>query len=375
MANGECTVENVVTLDPRAWAGKRVFLTGHTGFKGSWLALWLHQLGAQVHGYSLAPETRLNLFTLAEVESALAGHTLSDIRDADGVRAAMAAARPDVVFHLAAQPLVRASYKDPAATYATNVMGTVNVLEAARGCTNLSAIVVVTTDKCYDNREWAWGYRETDALGGHDPYSASKACAELVAASYRRAFFANGPLLATGRAGNVIGGGDWSEDRLIPDAERAMRAGTPLIIRSPHATRPWQHVLDCLHGYLVLAQRLAAGDASCATAWNFGPDSAATRTVEQVLKGLQQHWPSLHWQLDANAATGKHEAGMLHLDASRARQQLGWQTAWPFETALEQTAAWYRHLHDNTAGARALCDQQIDRFTTAASTAACRSPA
>lgn len=373
MANGECTVEKMVTLNPRAWAGKRVFLTGHTGFKGGWLALWLRQLGAEVYGYSLAPETSPNLFTLAEVESSLAGHTLGDIRDADGVRTAMAAARPDVVFHLAAQPLVRASYKDPAATYATNVMGTVNVLEAARGCTNLSAILIATTDKCYDNREWPWGYRETDALGGHDPYSASKACAELVAASYRRAFFANGALLATGRAGNVIGGGDWSEDRLIPDAERAMRAGAPLVIRSPHATRPWQHVLDCLHGYLVLAQRLLAGDASCATAWNFGPDSAATRTVEQVLQGLQQHWPDLVWQLDADAATGRHEAGMLHLDASRARQQLGWQTAWPFETALEQTAAWYRHLHDNTAGARALCDQQIDRFTAAASTAACRS--
>ena len=189
-------MEKVVTLDPRAWAGKRVFLTGHTGFKGSWLALWLRQLGADVTGYSLAPETHPNLFTLAEVESALAGHTLGDIRDADALRAAMTAARPDVVFHLAAQPLVRASYNDPVGTYATNVMGTVNVLEAARGCTNLSAIVVATTDKCYDNREWAWGYRETDALGGHDPYSASKACAELVAASYRRAFFANGPLLA-----------------------------------------------------------------------------------------------------------------------------------------------------------------------------------
>ncbi|MGM3277865.1 CDP-glucose 4,6-dehydratase [Ralstonia sp. 24A2] len=368
-------MEKVVTLHPAAWAGKRVFLTGHTGFKGSWLALWLRQLGAEVHGYSLAPETNPNLFTLAKVESALAGHTLGDIRDAGALRNAMTAARPDVVFHLAAQPLVRASYKDPAATYATNVMGTVNVLEAARGCTNLSAIVVATTDKCYDNREWAWGYRETDALGGHDPYSASKACAELVTASYRRAFFANGPLLATGRAGNVIGGGDWSEDRLIPDAERAMRAGAPLVIRSPHATRPWQHVLDCLHGYLLLAQRLLAGDASCATAWNFGPDSAATRTVEQVLQGLQQHWPTLIWQLDASAATGKHEAGMLHLDASRARQQLGWQTAWPFETALEHTAAWYRQRHDKTTDARTLCDQQIDRFTAAASAATSRSTA
>ncbi|MFS2106614.1 CDP-glucose 4,6-dehydratase [Ralstonia sp. Ralssp135] len=368
-------MEKVVTLDPRAWAGKRVFLTGHTGFKGSWLALWLRQLGAEVYGYSLAPQTTPNLFTAADVEPALAGHTLADIRDADALRTAMTAARPDVVFHLAAQPLVRASYNDPVGTYATNVMGTVNVLEAARGCTNLSAIVVATTDKCYDNREWAWGYRETDALGGHDPYSASKACAELVAASYRRAFFANGPLLATGRAGNVIGGGDWSEDRLIPDAERAMRAGAPLIIRSPHATRPWQHVLDCLHGYLVLAQQLLAGDAACATAWNFGPDSAATRTVEQVLQGLQHHWPALIWHLDANAATGKHEAGMLHLDASRARQQLGWQTAWPFETALEQTATWYRHLHEKTAGARALCDQQIDRFTAVASAATSRSAA
>lgn len=368
MAVGECAVEEMVTLSPAAWAGRRVFLTGHTGFKGSWLALWLRQLGTEVHGYSLAPETHPSLFTLAGVESTLAGHTLADIREADRLSEAMAKARPDVVFHLAAQPLVRASYQDPVLTYATNVMGTVNVLEAARQCTGLQAIVVATTDKCYENREWAWGYRETDALGGHDPYSASKACAELVAASYRRAFFGGGPLLATARAGNVIGGGDWSADRLIPDAERAMRARAPLVIRSPHATRPWQHVLDCLHGYLLLAQRLTAGDAACATAWNFGPDSLAVRTVEQVLQGLQRHWPTLAWQLDGGATASRpnpHEAGILHLDASRARQQLGWQTAWPFETAMEHTASWYWQLHERAADARALCEMQIDQFTAA----------
>ncbi len=357
-------MEDVVKPSSAAWAGRRVFLTGHTGFKGSWLALWLRQLGAEVHGYSLAPATTPSLFSVAGVESTLSGHTLADIRDASRLSEAMAAARPDVVFHLAAQPLVRASYQDPAHTYSTNVMGTVNVLEAARACSGVSAIVVATTDKCYDNREWAWGYRETDALGGHDPYSASKACTELVAASYWRAFFANanGPLLATARAGNVIGGGDWSEDRLIPDAERAVSAKTPLVIRAPHATRPWQHVLECLNGYLMLAERLLAGDAACAKAWNFGPDTHGARSVEH---GLQRHWPELAWQLADDAHLAPHEAGFLHLDASQARQQLGWRTVWPLDTALGETAGWYQQLRHGLADARSLCEAQIARFTQA----------
>ncbi|MCO5400263.1 CDP-glucose 4,6-dehydratase [Ralstonia soli] len=346
-----------------AFRGRRVLLTGHTGFKGSWLALWLHQLGAHVHGYSLAPATRPSLFALADVESTLASHVLADIRDADTLTKAMATARPDIVFHLAAQPLVRASYQDPTLTYATNVMGTVNVLEAARRCGSVAAIVVVTTDKCYENREWAWGYRETDALGGHDPYSASKACTELVAASYARAFFGSGPLLATARAGNVIGGGDWSEDRLIPDADRAVRAGAPLIIRSPRATRPWQHVLDCLNGYLMLAARLLAGDTACARAWNFGPDAHAVQTVEQVLQRLQQHWPKLHWECPPATRQAPHEAGFLHLDASLARQGLGWQTMWPIHIAMQETARWYADLREERSDARTLLASQIARFT------------
>jgi len=352
-----------MTLFGDAFRGRRVLLTGHTGFKGSWLALWLHQLGARVHGYSLAPATQPSLFTLADVESTLADHVLADIRDADQLSKAMAAARPDIVFHLAAQPLVRASYQDPTLTYGTNVMGTVNLLEAARRCDSVAAIVVVTTDKCYANREWPWGYRETDTLGGHDPYSASKACTELVAASYAQAFFGGGPLLATARAGNVIGGGDWSEDRLIPDADRAVRAQTPLIIRSPHATRPWQHVLDCLHGYLMLAARLLAGDAACARAWNFGPDALAAQTVEQILQRLQPHWPTLRWQLAHDAQRAPHETGFLHLDASLAHQMLGWKTRWPIDTAMQETARWYQSLREGRSDARALCTSQIAHFT------------
>jgi len=354
----------MVSPSPACWAGRRVLLTGHTGFKGAWLALWLHRLGAKVYGYALPASSTPNLFSLAGVEHALAGHRLADIRDAAQLTQAVADAQPDVVFHLAAQPLVRASYLNPAETYATNVMGTVNLLEASRSCANVSAIVVVTTDKCYENREWPWGYRENDPLGGHDPYSASKACAELVAASYRRAFFADGPLLATARAGNVIGGGDWSADRLIPDAARAVASHTPLIIRSPHATRPWQHVLESLNGYLALAERLLAGDSSCATAWNFGPDNSATRSVAQVLQNLQTHWPGLQWRLDPAAGSAPHEANCLHLDASLARQRLHWDMVWPLETALRQTADWYQREWQGSTDARALCEEQIARFTS-----------
>ncbi|NMV39285.1 CDP-glucose 4,6-dehydratase [Ralstonia insidiosa] len=357
----------MVTPAPTAWAGRRVFLSGHTGFKGAWLTLWLRQLGAEVYGYSLAPATNPSLFTLAGVEHVLARHEEADIRDTQQLVRAVQAAQPELILHLAAQPLVRASYADPVATYATNVMGTVGMLEAARACDSVKAVVVVTTDKCYENREWPWGYRETDALGGHDPYSASKACAELVAASYRRAFLSRGPLLATARAGNVIGGGDWSDDRLVPDADRAVRADAPLVIRSPHATRPWQHVLECLSGYLCLAERLLAGDAECARAWNFGPDTQATRSVEQVLQGLHRHWPELRWQCDPAASQdSRHEAGLLCLDASLARQALGWRTVWTLETALHETASWYRQVHAQPDSARALCEAQIALFTQAA---------
>lgn len=321
------------------YRGRRVLVTGHTGFKGSWLVLWLQQLGAQVTAFALPPETVPNHWELLGLDAE--SHCL-DIRDGAALRERVVAARPEVVFHLAAQPLVRRSYREPLRNWATNVMGTANLLDACRGVAGLAAIVVVTTDKCYENREWAWGYREADALGGHDPYSASKAAAELVVASYRRAFFnaPGSPLLATARAGNVIGGGDWSEDRLIPDLVRAVAAGAPLEIRSPASTRPWQHVLECLSGYLLLGQRLLEERRECGDAWNFGPDREGNRRVEQVLSALQVAWPAVRWQ--CGSAPQLHEAQLLHLDSSKARALLGWRPVWNFEESLAVTAAWYR---------------------------------
>jgi len=356
----------MVTPNPVVWAGRRVFVTGHTGFKGGWLALWLHQLGAKVVGYALPPTSTPDLFTLAGVADTLSAQHLADLRDAERLAQAIRQAEPEVVLHLAAQPLVRASYRDPAGTFSANVMGTVNLLEAIRQCASVKAVVVVTTDKCYENREWAWGYRENDPLGGHDPYSASKACTEIVTASYRRAFFGNGPLLATARAGNVIGGGDWSEDRLVPDAVRAVQKGEELVIRSPHATRPWQHVLEPLNGYLMLAERLLAGDASCASAWNFGPDSSANLSVAQLLDGLRQHWPALNWHLDEHAAQAPHEANLLYLNSSLARQRLGWRPLWSLDATLRHTAEWYQDVLADSAGARRACERQIDAFGAAA---------
>jgi len=355
----------MVSPNPAVWAGRRVFLTGHTGFKGGWLALWLRQLGAEVVGYALPPSTTPSLFSLAKVADVLSGQYLADLRDAQSLSQAIAQTQPEIILHLAAQPLVRASYREPADTFATNVMGTVNVLEAARQCPSVKAIVVVTTDKCYENQEWAWGYRENDPLGGHDPYSASKACTEIVAASYRRALFQQGPLLATARAGNVIGGGDWSEDRLVPDAVRAVGRHEPLVIRSPHATRPWQHVLEPLNGYLMLAERLLAGDAAYARAWNFGPDSSANLSVAQLLGGLQRYWPALNWCLDANAGQGPHEANLLYLDSSLARQRLGWQSVWSLESTLAHTAHWYQAVLADPTCARDWCESQLRAFTQA----------
>ena len=324
-----------------AYRGRRVLVTGHTGFKGSWLCLWLHTLGAEVTGLALDPPSEPSHWELLKLP--IKDHRI-DIRDEAAVRRVFAAERPEIVFHLAAQPLVRRSYREPVATWATNVMGTVHVLEAARHTPDVRAVVVVTSDKCYENREWPWAYRERDRLGGHDPYSASKAGAELVAASYRTAFLqdASAPLLATARGGNVIGGGDWSEDRLIPDLVRSVIAREPLVIRSPRATRPWQHVLDCLSGYLLLGQRLLAGDTTCADAWNFGPDGEGNRTVEQVLGDLARTWPQLRWQLASSPQP--HEAGLLHLDTAKANMHLGWRPVWNLEKAIHHTANWYRKL-------------------------------
>ncbi|MGH8497910.1 MAG: CDP-glucose 4,6-dehydratase, partial [Methylococcales bacterium] len=323
-----------MSLFADCYQGCRVLLTGHTGFKGSWLALWLQHLGAQITGLALPPETTPNHWDLLELD--IPEYRI-DIRDIQAVEQAMWKIQPEMVFHLAAQPLVRRSYRDPLATWSTNVMGTANLLEACRKIPGLKASVVVTTDKCYENQEWPWGYRETDRLGGHDPYSASKAAAELVLASYRSSFF-NGrdcALLATARAGNVIGGGDWSEDRLIPDLIRALTMNETLEIRSPGATRPWQHVLESLSGYLLLGQKLLEGRQDFAEAWNFGPDPESNRTVAEVLAGLSKHWPELAWRSVANPE--HHEANWLYLDSAKSKTRLGWRPVWKLDDTFAAT--------------------------------------
>ena len=344
------------------YRGKRVLVTGHTGFKGSWLSLWLKQLGAEVVGISLAPETKPSHCKLLGLESTVQHHEL-DIRHAAEVACIFRTTQPEVVFHLAAQPLVRRSYRDPLDTWATNVMGTANLLEACRHTSSVRVILAVTTDKCYENQEWAWGYRETDRLGGHDPYSASKAGSELVAESYRRAFFHTdgSPLLATARAGNVIGGGDWSEDRLIPDLVRAMAAQQSLEIRSPNATRPWQHVLESLSGYLLLGQKLIEGHKKFAGAWNFGPERSGNRTVADVLNRLQPHWPEMRWH--QTVASQPHEANLLYLDSAKAHTQLGWQPLWNLDTTLGKTADWYRSFHNSQT---TISSQQLAHYVEAA---------
>lgn len=341
MGQWQSAVAGVVTgMTNGFWAGKRVFLTGHTGFKGSWLSLWLSDMGAAVHGFALAPATNPSLFDVAQVEDRLASHTVGDVRDATVVDRAMAAADPQIVIHMAAQPLVRYSYDHPVETYAVNVMGTVNVLEAARRLGTVGALVSVTTDKCYENREWLWGYRESDPLGGHDPYASSKACAELVTAAYRASYGQQGgPWIGSARAGNVIGGGDWADDRILPDLFRAIDAGNPLIVRHPGAIRPWQHVLEPLSGYLALAERLFSDGAAYAEGWNFGPSDDDARPVSWILDHVGALRPELDWRIDG--AQHVHEAHFLKLDSSKARERLGWRPAWPLEVALEQTIAWH----------------------------------
>lgn len=322
------------------WRGRRVLLTGHTGFKGGWLACWLAEMGAEVTGLALAPATTPSLFATARIGDRLT-HIEGDIRDLETVRAAVAVARPEIIFHLAAQPLVRESYRDPIATYAANVMGTVHVLDAARQSPETRAIVAVTSDKCYDNREWVWPYRESDPMGGHDPYSNSKGCAELVASAYRDSYFApDGRIaLATARAGNVIGGGDWSEDRLIPDLLRAHQSNMPLEIRSPDAVRPWQHVLEALNGYLMLGERLLAGDQAVASPFNFGPGEADVRTVRWIADALTVRLGAKPW-IDAQGQ-GPHEATLLKLDSAKARAELGWKPVLGVSDALDMIADWY----------------------------------
>ncbi|MDH4317100.1 MAG: CDP-glucose 4,6-dehydratase [Desulfobulbaceae bacterium] len=348
----------MISMFSNIYNGRRVFVTGHTGFKGSWLALWLRQLGANIVGYALSPETTPNHWKLLGLQVEDRRH---DIRDVGDITRVMEETQPEIVFHLAAQPLVRRSYHQPLETFSTNVMGTANVLDACRYTDSVRAIVVITTDKCYENREWAWGYREIDRLGGHDPYSASKAGAELVAASYRSSFFYSpeSPLLATARAGNVIGGGDWSEDRLIPDLVRAISAGNSLEIRSPYATRPWQHVLEPLCGYLMLGEKLLQGRTEYAEAWNFGPDTEGNRTVSEVLTNLQCHWPNIQWHLAGSSQL--HEAGMLYLDNAKARQLLKWKPLWQFDDAIAATSDWYRiWLETGQVDSRRQLDEYIE---------------
>lgn len=349
-----------LAIDPRFWLGKRVLVTGHTGFKGGWLCLWLQSMGANVVGYALAPPSNPNLFQAARVDEGMTS-IIGDILDPNGLQSAMTAHAPEIVFHLAAQALVRRSYANPVQTYATNVMGTVNVLESIRQSGNVKVVVNVTSDKCYENHEWAWGYRENDPMGGHDPYSSSKGCAELVAAAYRNSYFVEqGVAMASARAGNVIGGGDWAEDRLIPDIMRAIERGEAAQIRYPNAIRPWQHVLEPLSGYLMLAQALEKHGKPYAEGWNFGPADDDARPVAWVLDKMVELWgEGARWSLVKG--THPHEANYLKLDCSKARGMLGWRPRWALTTALQNVVSWYKNYLSD-ADMREVCMQQIAAY-------------
>ena len=352
-----------MSFNTRFWNGKTVFLTGHTGFKGSWLALWLLKLGARVHGYSLSPPTVPNMFDVIDIKSSLSSHTISDIRDLDSLRSAVSKAEPDILIHMAAQPIVRDSYRMPVETYATNVMGTINVLEAARAIDCVKSVVCVTTDKCYENKEWFWGYRENEPLGGYDPYSSSRACAEIAVSSWRRSFFGDGgrhqAAVATARAGNVIGGGDWAKDRLVPDCIKAIIRGEKIIVRSPYSIRPWQHVLDPLSGYLVLARKLYEDGYKYAEAWNFGPNSDDERPVEYVVSEIcKAYGGSAGFEIVQNPDQ-PHEAAYLKLDCSKSRAMLGWEPKWNLNKAVEKTVEWVKAWRNN-ADMRKFSESQIE---------------
>jgi CDP-glucose 4,6-dehydratase len=350
----------------RFWSDKKVLITGHTGFKGSWLCLWLRQLGATVIGYSLPAPTQPSLFETTNLAKGIT-HIVGDVRDLAHFQAVMAEHQPDIVFHMAAQPLVRYSYQNPVETYATNVMGTVNVLEAVRHSSSVRVAVVITTDKCYENREWIWGYRENEPMGGHDPYSSSKGCAELVTEAYRSSFFMPQPdsqpaAIASVRAGNVIGGGDWASDRLIPDIMRAIQAGEPVLIRNPHAIRPWQHVLEPLGGYLLLAERLWQDGAVYAEGWNFGPNDEDVKPVSWIVDYLTQRWgEGAAWKLDAG--DHPHEATYLKLDCSKAKSRLGWHPRLSLDTALEWIIEFYQ-AYRQEQDIEKIVEAQILRYQT-----------
>jgi CDP-glucose 4,6-dehydratase len=356
-----------VDMKSEFWEKRKVFLTGHTGFKGSWLSLWLQRLGAEVAGYSLAPPTQPNLFELAAVRDGMES-LHGDVLDLERLRRLVREHQPEVVFHMAAQSLVRLSYNDPVGTYATNVLGTVNVLEAVREVPSVRAIVIITTDKCYENREDQRGHVETDRLGGDDPYSSSKAAAELVTAAFRKSFFISGKRktqtgVASARAGNVIGGGDWATDRLIPDVMRAVLEGRKLLIRNPNAVRPWQHVLDPLCGYLTLGEKLWLEPEKFSESWNFGPNESETSSVSAVLERLGELWgPEMTWQFDDSAHP--HEARFLKLDCTRAKTELGWEPQWNLKSALEATVRWYKayQLKQAQQNMRSETEEQIRTY-------------
>ena len=360
MGERQSTVEGLV-IRREFWAGKRVFVTGHTGFKGSWLALWLASLGARVAGYALQPATNPSLWQLVEANAGISS-TIADIRDPAALAKAFESLRPEIVLHLAAQSLVRPSYEDPVGTYATNVMGTVHVLEATRRAPGVRVVVNVTSDKCYENLETGQAYRESDPMGGRDPYSSSKGCAELVTTAYRASFLraAGAPALASARAGNVIGGGDWAADRIVPDTVRAAVTGQPVRVRNPRAIRPWQHVLEPLSGYLRLAERLWEAPGEHAEGWNFGPNEDDAVPVEAIVSTATRLWgPPARWEADPGPHP--HEAHFLKLDSSKARTRLGWRPRLRLETALEWTVEWYK-AQAQGADAKALTLAQIARY-------------
>ncbi|HMV17985.1 MAG TPA: CDP-glucose 4,6-dehydratase [Rhodocyclaceae bacterium] len=353
-------MENLV--NPEFWRGRRVFITGHTGFKGSWLSLWLQALGAEVHGYALAPDTEPALFNVAHIARGMQS-TLGDLRDLPALCAALHAARPEIVLHLAAQPLVPRSYAEPVETFAINALGTAHLLEAVRLQPGVQAVVVVSSDKCYENHESLWGHREDAPLGGHDPYSASKACTELIAAAYRRSFLTpRGVALATARAGNVIGGGDWTPTRLVPDILAAFAAGAAVTLRNPEAVRPWQHVLEPLAGYLLLAEKLVLDGLPWAEGWNFGPDDTDSRSVAWIVERLAAGWGDhARWRVADGPRI--HETQALRLDCTKARRRLGWHPRWSAETAVDRSLAWYRAWRAG-ADMRRACLDEITAFGT-----------
>jgi CDP-glucose 4,6-dehydratase len=351
---------NPAIVDSNFWHNRKVLVTGHTGFKGSWLSLWLQAMGAEVHGFALPPPTTPSLFHEANVADGMRSE-IGDIRDLENLTAIFRKFEPEIVIHMAAQPLVRQSYSEPVDTYSTNVMGTVNVLEATRQSSSVRSVVNVTTDKCYENREWVWGYREDEPMGGYDPYSSSKGCAELVTEAYRRSFFADSQVaVASARAGNVIGGGDWAADRLVPDTIKAFEAGRAVTLRNPNSTRPWQHVLEPLSGYLVLAQHLFIKGQAYAEPWNFGPQDADAKPVQWIVEKLAQEWgDEASWEVDS--ANHPHEANYLKLDCSKAHQRLQWMPRWDLHHALVRIVQWNKAWSSGTS-ARSLCEREIADF-------------